>query len=163
MLNSSKLPETLWSFEYSCATHVHNCLPKKQVALLTPMEQLFDIHLDPIKLFTFGARAIVHVPQQKSTKIDSSATECTLLIYLKSGKGLTFLNVPSRRIFTLTSAIFPDYQHLPIATDTNKGNVAFILNHLRLGEVATDSIHQEKDKEIEAFPLATNIVTPCTT
>ncbi|MBW0475161.1 hypothetical protein O181_014876 [Austropuccinia psidii MF-1] len=99
------------------------------------MEQLFDIQPDPTQLFPFGARAIVHVPQEKRTKLDARATECILLTYLKSGKGWTFLNVPSFRIFTLTSAIFPDYQHLPIATPTKKGAVAFILNHLRLSEI----------------------------
>ncbi|MBW0492081.1 hypothetical protein O181_031796 [Austropuccinia psidii MF-1] len=134
MLHSSKLPATLWRFAYSCAMHVHNCLPNKQVTLLTPMEQLFNIQPNPDQLFPFGARAIVHVPQEKRTKLDARATECILLTYPKSGKGWTFLNVPSRRIFTSTSAVFPDYQHLPIATNTKKGNVAFILNHLRLGE-----------------------------
>ncbi|MBW0522984.1 hypothetical protein O181_062699 [Austropuccinia psidii MF-1] len=107
------------------------------------MERLFDIQPEPTQLFPFGARSIVHVPQEKRTKLEARATECILLTYLKSGKGWTFLNVPSCRIFTLTPSIFPDYQHLPIATGPMKGNVAFILNHLRLGEVATDSIHQE--------------------
>ncbi|MBW0546957.1 hypothetical protein O181_086672, partial [Austropuccinia psidii MF-1] len=34
--------------------------------------------------------------------------------------------------------------HLPVTTNTKNGYVAFILNHLRLGEVATDSIHSLK-------------------
>ncbi|MBW0571130.1 hypothetical protein O181_110845, partial [Austropuccinia psidii MF-1] len=117
MLHSIKLPATLWSFAYSCATHVHNRLPNKRVAPLTPMECIFNIQPNPDQLFPFGARAIVHVPQEKRTKLDVRATE----------------------IFTSTSAVFPDYQHLPLATNTKKGDVAFILNHLQLGEALKSS------------------------
>ncbi|MBW0569574.1 hypothetical protein O181_109289 [Austropuccinia psidii MF-1] len=98
------------------------------------MERLLNIQPNPDPLFPFVVRAIVHVPQEKSTKLDARVTECILLTYPKSGKVWTFLNVPSRRIFTSTSAVFADYQHLTVATNTKKGNVAFILNHLRLGE-----------------------------
>ncbi|MBW0493091.1 hypothetical protein O181_032806 [Austropuccinia psidii MF-1] len=162
MLHSSKLPATLWSFAYSCATHVHNCLPNKRVAPLTPMERIFNIQPNPDQLFPFGVRAIVHVPQEKRTKLGARATECVLLAYPKSGKGWTFLNVPSSRIFTSTSAVFPDYQHLPVATNTKKGDVAFILNHLRLGEVPTDVVHREKDAAINGLPLVANADTPDT-
>ncbi|MBW0516530.1 hypothetical protein O181_056245 [Austropuccinia psidii MF-1] len=122
-----------------------------------PMERLFDIQPDPTQWFPFGARAIVHVPQEKHTKLDTRATECILLTYPKLGKGWTFLNIPSCRIFTSTSAIFPDYQHLPVATTTKKGYVAFLLNHLRLGDVAMYSIHQEQDKAIGALPLVADV------
>ncbi|MBW0547322.1 hypothetical protein O181_087037 [Austropuccinia psidii MF-1] len=88
MLHFSKLPATLWRFEYSCATHVHNRLPKKRVALLTPMETLFNIQPNPDQLFPFGARAIVHVPPERHTKLDARETECILLAYQKSGKAL---------------------------------------------------------------------------
>ncbi|MBW0532160.1 hypothetical protein O181_071875 [Austropuccinia psidii MF-1] len=40
MMNPSGLPLTFWSYAYSCAAHVHNCLPNKKVAPLTPMECL---------------------------------------------------------------------------------------------------------------------------
>ncbi|MBW0529365.1 hypothetical protein O181_069080 [Austropuccinia psidii MF-1] len=162
MLHSSKLPATLWSFVYSCATHVHNSLPNKRVSPLTPMEQLFNNQPNPNQLFPFGSRAIVCVPQEKRTKLDSRATECILLTYLKSGKGWTFLNVPSRRIFTSTCAVFPDYKHLPVATNTKKRDVAFILNHLRLGKVPTDLIHWEQDAAINGLPLIADVDTPCT-
>ncbi|MBW0469400.1 hypothetical protein O181_009115 [Austropuccinia psidii MF-1] len=98
----------------------------------------------------------------EAQKLDVRATGCIILTYPNSGKGWTFLHVPSHRIFTSTSAVIPDYQHLPIATNTKKGDVAFILNHLQLGEVATDSNHQEKDASIDALCLVTDLDTPRT-
>ncbi|MBW0489197.1 hypothetical protein O181_028912 [Austropuccinia psidii MF-1] len=138
MLNASGLPSTFWSYTYSCATHVQNCLPNKRVAPLTSMEHLFGTEPCPSQLYPFGARAFVHVLSEKRVKLDPRATEGVLLTFTKSGKGWIFLNIPSKRIFNSTSAMFPDYQHLPVITSNSKGDVSFILNSLQLGEVPTD-------------------------
>ncbi|MBW0464062.1 hypothetical protein O181_003777 [Austropuccinia psidii MF-1] len=160
MLNASGLPSPFWSDTYSCATHVRNCLPNKRVAPLTPRERLFGTEPCPSQLYPFGSSAFVHVLSEKQGKLDPRETECILLTFSKSGKRWIFLNIPSKRIFNSTLAMFPDYQNLPVVTSKSKGDVSFIINSLRLGEVPTNEIFQEKEKAIRSLPTHHDMVIP---
>ncbi|MBW0493496.1 hypothetical protein O181_033211 [Austropuccinia psidii MF-1] len=56
ILNACGLPSIFWSYDYSCSNHVHNLLPNKQVAPLTPTEPLFGTEPHPSQLYPFGCR-----------------------------------------------------------------------------------------------------------
>ncbi|MBW0480635.1 hypothetical protein O181_020350 [Austropuccinia psidii MF-1] len=152
MLLASGLPAHFWSYAYSCTTHIHNRLTNKRIDPLIPMERLFNIQPDPSQLYPFDAQEIGQVPSEKRSTLVPREIERFLMTFLQSGKGWTFLNCASKKLFNSSSATFPDYQHLPVASMQKKGDVSFILNYMRLGKVPTE-IHAAQEKSIASLPL----------
>ncbi|MBW0490669.1 hypothetical protein O181_030384 [Austropuccinia psidii MF-1] len=144
MLNSSNLPSLFWSYAYSCATNIHNCLPNTRTTPLTPLEHLLKIQPNPAQIYPFGARTIVHVPSEKQDKLEERGRECLLLTLPKSSHGWIFNDPRTRCIFQSSSATFVDYQCLPVPISRKKGGLPLISNHLKIGEVPNDTIAKKE-------------------
>ncbi|MBW0534040.1 hypothetical protein O181_073755, partial [Austropuccinia psidii MF-1] len=162
MLNTSNLPSSFWSYAYSCATNIHNRLPDTRTAPMTPMEQLLGIQSDPAQIYPFGARAIVHVPSEKRDKLEERGRECVLLTLPKSGHGWIFYDPRTKHIFQSSSAIFVDYQYLPVPVAKKKIGLPFILNHLKLGEVPTDAIAKKECAVMSTLHQPSDLLIPKT-
>ncbi|MBW0470853.1 hypothetical protein O181_010568, partial [Austropuccinia psidii MF-1] len=162
MLNSSPLPSPFWSSAYSCATHIHNRLPNRRTAPLSPMERLCNIRQDPARMYPFGAEAIVHIPHEKRGKLDQRGIPCRLLTFPTSSNGWIFYDSISKRIFQASSTVFPAYQALPRPLASKKGEIRYIVNNLHLGKVTTSDIAKEQEKTINQLPITCDIEIPKT-
>ncbi|MBW0529477.1 hypothetical protein O181_069192 [Austropuccinia psidii MF-1] len=162
MLNVSPLPSSFCSYVYSCATHIHNKLPKSRTAPLSPMEVLFNIRPNPDQMYPFGSEAIVNVLAQKRGKLYQCVISCRLLTFPHSGNGWIFYNPAARHLFQASSAIFSAYQALPCPLRSTKGKLHYIMNNLRLGEVPTSEIAEEQASTIQNLPIITDIEIPKT-
>ncbi|MBW0511138.1 hypothetical protein O181_050853 [Austropuccinia psidii MF-1] len=162
MLNASNLPSSFWSYAYPCATNIHNRLSNTRTAPMTPMEQLLGIQPDPAQIYPFGARAIVHVPSEKRDKLEERGRECVLLTLTKSGHGWIFYDPRAKHIFQSSSAIFVDYQYLPVSVAKKKGGLPIILNHLKLGEVPTDAISKKECAVMSTLHQPSDLLIPTT-
>ncbi|MBW0502543.1 hypothetical protein O181_042258 [Austropuccinia psidii MF-1] len=61
-----------------------------------------------------------------------------------------------------SSAVFPAYQALPCPMKSAKGELHYIMNSLRLGEVPTSEIAEEKAATVRNLPITSDIEIPKT-
>ncbi|MBW0471699.1 hypothetical protein O181_011414 [Austropuccinia psidii MF-1] len=161
---SAALEANLWSMgaewvpAYCCVTNIHNLLPKIRTAPMTPMEKLFGIQPNPSQIYPLGACTIVQVPSEKQDKLEERGRECILLTLPKSGHGWIFYDPRTKHIFQSSSAIFVDYQCLPVPVAKKKSGLPLILNHLKLGKVPTDAIAKKECAVISTLHQPSNLL-----
>ena len=74
MLSFAKLDKSFWAEAVSTAVYIRNrSLPSNDS--VTPYEKWFGTKPDVSNLRLFGCRAMVHVPKEKSKKLDAQVEE----------------------------------------------------------------------------------------
>jgi hypothetical protein len=65
MLHTAKLPKIYGSYAYLTEAYIHNRIPNSCVKS-SPLKKLFGVTpASLLTLYPFGARAIVHIPEEK--------------------------------------------------------------------------------------------------
>jgi hypothetical protein len=114
MLNDSRLPKYFWSYAYNTAAYLHNRIPNSRVDT-SPLQKLYKRVPSPNSVYSFGARAIVHVPkEQRQGKLGERAQDCYLLGYPEAGAGWWFWSTTKQRMIHSTLAVFPEFQALQV-------------------------------------------------
>ena len=85
MLNDAQLPYSLWAEAVLTANYLRNRSPVANKDK-TPWELFAGRKPNVSRLRTFGARAYVHVPKQKRTKLDSVSERGIMVGYATSSK-----------------------------------------------------------------------------
>ena len=87
MLHDSSLPKCLWAEAFSTVTYVHNRMPTKALAGLTPYEVLHGMKPDLTDLCAFGAPCTIVELAAKLKKLDDQVRMCFVVGYKYSGGG----------------------------------------------------------------------------
>jgi hypothetical protein len=170
MLHSSELPSYWWSYAYSTASHLYNRMPNSKTGDKTPLELLYKVKPKAETLFPFGAKAIIHIPKERRTKLDERGQDAQLLGYPESGAGWMFWVPNEKRMIHSALVTFPEFQRLPVKEQTTstheelvpigktkeKIDVAFVLKQivLKLGEEKTAEIAEEEKRQLSLLPIA---------
>lgn len=122
MLIDSKLSAGFWAEAASTAVYLINRIPCRN-KMETPEEIWSNIKPDLSHLRVFGCRAMVHIPDQKRTKLESKSFECILLGYSGESKAYRLYNKTSKKIVTSRNVVFLENQVNEI--DNNQTNISF--------------------------------------
>jgi hypothetical protein len=161
MLHEAEMPKIYWSYAYLTAAYIHNRIPNSRVDS-SPLEKLFGVVPSPLTLYPFGARAIVHIPEDNRTKLDERGIECCLLGYPIAGAGWLFWSKEERRLRHSTSAVFPDFLPLEFKKEPKKTDINFIVSQMKLilGGEPTTEIAEAEQKVIDNLPSGTEFDIP---
>jgi hypothetical protein len=153
MLHDAAMPKYYWSYAYLTAAYIHNRIPNSRVDN-SPLEKLFGIVASPLTLYPFGARAIVHIPEDNRKKLDERGIECKLLGFPLAGSGWLFYSSKKKHMIQSSSAVFTDFQSLEVKKETKKSDLSFIVSQIKLvlGEEPTEKIAEEECKAIANLP-----------
>ena len=100
LLEEAQLPHRYWEYAVLMAVYIRNGTPTRANAdQKSPFEVLFG-ELPNLKEMTkFGARCMVHVPDERRGKLDAKAHPCIFLGYVSGAKAAVFEDVKSGRRF----------------------------------------------------------------
>jgi hypothetical protein len=126
------------------------------------IELFYGVIPNPNVLYPFGAKVLIHIPEERRKKLDERAQEAVLLGYPEAGAGWLFYSPREQRSIHSTSATFPDFQNLPVKKEVKKSDLDFVLNQiiLQLGEERTNEIAYDEEKAITQLQVGPEIDLP---
>lgn len=105
MLLDSGLNASFWAEPASTAVYLMNRVPCRG-KLNTPEEIWTGAKPDLSNLRAFGSRAMVHVPKEKRTKLESKSIECVMLGYSDESKAYRLFDKSKRKLIISRDVIF---------------------------------------------------------
>jgi hypothetical protein len=97
MLHESKLPRCFWSYAWSTAGYIHNRLPNSRLKDKSPVELFYGVIPNPNIVYPFGAKALIHIPEERRKKLDERAQDAVMLGYPEAGAGWLFYSPREQR------------------------------------------------------------------
>ena len=79
MLDDAKLPESFWFEAVKYAAHIHNATPTRALDDTTPEEVWSGNKPNVSRFRVFGARAFVHIPKKRRTKLSARSMVCVFV------------------------------------------------------------------------------------
>ncbi|MBW0481398.1 hypothetical protein O181_021113 [Austropuccinia psidii MF-1] len=151
ILLGSKLPKAFWGHAFMWAAYTNNILPNLHTGRKTPTEILFKITPQIDRMRIFGETAFIHIPQEKRRKLDDRAVKGVAVMHLPNSKGRLFFIPDQAKFISSAWATFPASASLiktlvRPAVPTRKGDVAFIMNELTLGDFSAERTVEAQDQ-----------------
>jgi transposase InsO family protein len=87
MLNEKNLPNYFWAEAIATAVYIMNRTPTTAVHGMTPKEKFTGKKPNVSHFKVFGYSAYVHVPNEKTSKLDPKADKCIFIGYFLKQKG----------------------------------------------------------------------------
>ena len=106
MLHHADLPLSFWAEAVSTAVYLRNRSPTSSLKDMTPYEQWQNEKPDVSHLKVFGCNALVHVPDQKRSKLDRKSMRCVFVGYPNNSKGYKLFNPETKKMFRSRDVIF---------------------------------------------------------
>lgn len=105
MLTDAKMSPKFWAEAAVTATYLQNRVPCRGNSRC-PEEIWTNEKPNLEHLRVFGCKAMVHVPQEKRTKLDIKSTECIFFGYSTESKAYRMYNPKTKKIVTSRDVIF---------------------------------------------------------
>ena len=86
MIHDQSLPMFLWAEASKTAIYVQNKCPYEIVKNMTPEEAFTRVKPEVGHLWIFGCPGYIHVPKEKTTKLEPSGKKGTFVGYSESSK-----------------------------------------------------------------------------
>jgi hypothetical protein len=106
ILQASHLPKFFWAFAVLTKAYLICRSPHNAVKGKPPYELFYKKRPNPSNLRVFGTSAIVHIPKENRTKLDSKGTEAIFVGYSSAMKAWVFWDHNTGKIIISSSAIF---------------------------------------------------------
>lgn len=184
MLLNARLQKQYWAEAVSTAAYITNRCPTRTLAYSMP-EEVWSGKVPNIShLRIFGSAAMVHVPKEKSRKLDSKASKMLFIGYSEQTKGYRLIDtktkkvVISRDVTFLESSIKRNFAMVPLSGSSSKldadkidltENIEESLENTSDQFESTESSNElhhsdeeslyEPDKPIDLKEMHTNITT----
>ncbi|MBW0557591.1 hypothetical protein O181_097306 [Austropuccinia psidii MF-1] len=92
MLRASGLPTSFWSYAY-----INSRIPNSRTGSKTPLEMWCSHKPQPLRIFPFGAKAVVYIPSEKRRELDDRGGICHLIGFQDDSWGYFFgIMVPNK-------------------------------------------------------------------
>ena len=127
MISWARLPDSFWAEAVATATYVKNCTPIRGLEDLkrdfhTPFEGWFGRVPDLGHVRVWGCVAMVHVPAEKTRKLDGRSEKCIFVGYCLTKKQYKVYNPVTRRMFSTRDVVFREEEKWgkigPLPTNT---------------------------------------------
>ena len=127
MISWAGLPDSFWAEAVATATYLKNRTPTRGLEDLkrdfhTPFEGWFGRVPDLGHLRVWGCVAMVHVPAEKTKKLDGRSEKCVFVGYCLTEKQYKVYNPVTRRMFSTRDVVFREGEKWgkigPLTTNT---------------------------------------------
>ena len=108
MLEDAKLPESFWFEAVKYAAYIHNATPTRALEDTMPEEVWSGNKPDVSCLRVFGARAFVHIPKKKCTKLSARSMVCTFVGFAENRLAYRLYHRQSHRFLDSRDVIFDE-------------------------------------------------------
>ncbi len=126
MLNEKNLPKYFWAIVIATTIYIMNQTPTAAVHGMTPKEKFTGKKPDVSHFKVFGCIAYVHVPDEKTSKLDPKAENCIFIGYSLEQKGYRCFNSSIRKLQVSRDVVFDEmaswYPPLKIVEDGEDRN-----------------------------------------
>jgi transposase InsO family protein len=106
MIFHHNVDKRFWAEALAYATTVRNMCPTTAVKDQTPVEAWSHRKPNVTRLRVFGCRALVHVPDERRSKLDAKAQECMFIGVAANAKCWRFWNAATKRTVLSRDAAF---------------------------------------------------------
>jgi len=106
MILAQGLELEFWGEAVNIAMYIKNQCPTKALDSKTPQEAWSGRKPDVSHLRAFGCKAFTHVPDEKSTKLESKSMPCVFLGYYEGTKAYHLMCVKTKRINKSRDVVF---------------------------------------------------------
>eukprot|EP00253_Pinus_taeda_P033454 PITA_33454 len=112
MLNGVGLGQEFWAEVVETACYLVNRSPLSVLEDKTPQEAWIGKKTSLSHMRVFGCDAYVHVPKEKSTKLDSKSERCIFIGYKDGLKGYKIWNPETRKVVYNYDVVFRDVKEV---------------------------------------------------
>jgi hypothetical protein len=127
MLNEKNLPNYFWVEVVATIIYIMNRTPTTTIHGMTPKEKFISKKPDVLHLKVFGFITYVHVPNEKTSKLDPKVEKCIFIGYSLKQKGCRCFNSSIRKLQVSRDVVFNEmvswYSPLKITKDGKARNV----------------------------------------
>ncbi|KAJ3679560.1 hypothetical protein LUZ60_017571 [Juncus effusus] len=109
---ANNLPKALWAEGMACSTYVVNRLPCNPINMKSPHELMFDEKPSVKYLKVFGCMCLVHVSDEKRTKLDAKARKCVFIGYHQRKKGWKCMDSATHKFIVSRDMVFDEASSL---------------------------------------------------
>lgn len=122
MLFDANLSKNFWGEAVAAACKTINMIPNSSNKSKSPDEIWFNKDVDTSILRVFGCKAMVHVPNEKRTKLDSKSTECFFVGYSDESKAYRLYNRTTRRVIISRDVVFLEDNNIEVNDEFHDSN-----------------------------------------
>eukprot|EP00794_Sanderia_malayensis_P011707 gene11707-biopygen9383 len=160
IMHHAKLPMMFWAEAVSTAVYIRNRCPTSALKEKTPYESWLKEKPSVKHLRVFGCNAMVHIPDEKRSKLDKKSRRCIFVGYPTGSKGYKLFDPETRKMIRSRDVIFMEnsfgddslkkedisYQLLP---DDKGGEVTMETGHDNVEATNIEFRNQEHQEERE--------------
>eukprot|EP00794_Sanderia_malayensis_P014955 gene14955-biopygen12465 len=160
IMHHAKLPMMFWAEAVSTAVYIRNRCPTSALKEKTPYESWLKEKPSVKHLRVFGCNAMVHIPDEKRSKLDKKSRKCIFVGYPTGSKGYKLFDPETRKMIRSRDVIFMEnsfgddslkkedisYQLLP---DDKGGEVTMEMGHDNVEATNIEFRNQEQQEERE--------------
>ena len=106
MLHHGGLPKRFWAEAVATVVYIRNRSPTSCLKEKTPYEIWHGEKPNVNNLKVFGCNALVHVPDEKRSKLDKKSVECVFVGYPSGTKGYKLYNLETKQMIRSRDVIF---------------------------------------------------------
>ena len=106
ILHHAGLPTCFWAEAVSTAVYIRNRSPTTCLKEKTPYESWHNEKPNVSNLKVFGCNALVHIPDQKRSKLDKKSMLCTFVGYPSGSNGYKLYNPETKKMIRSRDVIF---------------------------------------------------------
>ncbi|WZZ66822.1 hypothetical protein YC2023_078192 [Brassica napus] len=99
LLHQAKIPNTFWSYAFSTAVYLINCMPTPVISLNSPYHLLFKTEPNYLKLKIFGCLCFPWLRPYRSHKLETRSTQCVFLGYSLTQSAYLCFDPTSKRLY----------------------------------------------------------------
>jgi hypothetical protein len=126
MLNEKNLSNYFWAKAIATIIYIMNQTPTTTIHGITPEEKFTCKKLDVLHLRVFGCIAYVHVPDEKSSKLNPKVEKCIFIGYSLEQKKYKCFNPSTQKLQVSRDVMFDEmasrYSSLKVAEDGEARN-----------------------------------------